>query len=280
MAESATTPCIQKLEEDVVNKIAAGEVIHRPASALKEMLENSLDAGATQITVTAKQGGLKMLTIQDNGHGIRLEDMPIVCERFTTSKLRQYEDLQDISTFGFRGEALASITHVAKVTITTMTDGAECAYKAQYTAGKIVNADKKSEEPGKPKPCAGTRGTIICVEDLFYNVQARRKALKSPSDEWQRIVEVVSRYAVNNPHCSMNCKKAEANTSDVHTPKASTHTRNIGLLFGQAVSRELLEVSCDKLQDKDLAYKCLPQPLCLTPAPVPHPGPKASPLWY
>uniref|UniRef100_A0A3Q4HE09 MutL homolog 1, colon cancer, nonpolyposis type 2 (E. coli) n=1 Tax=Neolamprologus brichardi TaxID=32507 RepID=A0A3Q4HE09_NEOBR len=141
---------IRRLDETVVNRIAAGEVIQRPANAK--------------------------------------EDMEIVCERFTTSKLQTFEDLSSIATYGFRGEALASISHVAHVTITTKTADAKCAYRANYSDGKLK---------GPPKPCAGNQGTQILVEDLFYNVSTRRKALKSPSDEYSRIVEVVGRCGYN-----------------------------------------------------------------------------------
>lgn len=229
-----TAGIIRKLDEVVVNRIAAGEVIQRPANALKEMIENSLDAKSTSIQVTVKQGGLKLLQIQDNGTGIRKEDMDIVCERFTTSKLQKFEDLNSIATYGFRGEALASISHVAHVTITTRTADSKCAYKGMYTDGKL-------KEP--VKPCAGNVGTQITVEDLFYNISTRRKALKSASEEHAKIVDVVSRYAVHNSDVGFTVKKHGDSTADVRTPVNSTPIDNIRTIFGPSIAKELLEIT-------------------------------------
>ncbi|KAL6101343.1 mlh1 [Pungitius sinensis] len=234
---------IRRLDETVVNRIAAGEVIQRPANAVKEMIENCLDAKSTNIQVTVRDGGLKLLQIQDNGTGIRREDMDIVCERFTTSKLQTFEDLSAIATYGFRGEALASVSHVAHVTITTKTADAKCAHRASYSDGKLK---------GPPKPCAGNQGTQILVEDLFYNVSTRRKALKSPSDEYSRIVEVVSRYAIHNSGKSFSVKKQGETVADLRSLPNASVVDNIRGVFGNAVSRELIEVGCE---DQKLAYK-------------------------
>ncbi|KAK1173485.1 DNA mismatch repair protein Mlh1-like [Acipenser oxyrinchus oxyrinchus] len=233
---------IRRLDDTVVNRIAAGEVIQRPANAIKEMIENCLDAKSTSIHVTVKDGGLKLIQIQDNGTGIRKEDMEIVCERFTTSKLQKFEDLTAISTYGFRGEALASVSHVAHVTITTKTADGKCAYRASYCDGKLK---------APPKPCAGNQGTQITVEDLFYNVSTRRKALKSASEEYAKIVEIVSRYAIHNSGKSFAVKKHGETVADVRTlPNAST-VDNIRAIFGNAVCRELIEVGCE---DPNLAF--------------------------
>lgn len=243
LLKMAAVPTIKKLDEAVVNRIAAGEVIQRPANALKEMIENSLDAKASSITVTVKSGGLKLLQIQDNGCGIRKEDMGIVCERFTTSKLSKFEDLSSIATYGFRGEALASISHVAHVTITTRTGESNCAFKASYSDGKLVPA-----RPGlspDPKPCAGNKGTQITVEDLFYNVSTRRKALKSSGEEFAKIADVVSKYAIHNSGVAFTLKKQGENMADVRTTTGASILDNIRTIYGASVARELLEVSCD-----------------------------------
>ncbi|XP_067277765.1 DNA mismatch repair protein Mlh1 [Pseudorasbora parva] len=234
---------IRRLDETVVNRIAAGEIIQRPANAIKEMMENCLDAKATNIQITVKEGGLKVILIQDNGTGIRKDDMEIVCERFTTSKLQSFEDLASIATYGFRGEALASISHVAHVTITTKTADAKCAYRANYCDGKLKSP---------PKPCAGNQGTVISVQDLFYNVSTRRKALKSPSEEYSRIIEVVSRYAIHNSGKSFAVKKEGEKVADVKTLLNASVLDNIRVVFGVAVSRELIEVECE---DQKLAFK-------------------------
>ncbi|KAG2181878.1 hypothetical protein INT44_008694 [Umbelopsis vinacea] len=243
MTEPATVPSIRRLDQTVVNRIAAGEIIHRPANALKELIENSIDAGSTNIQILIKDGGLKLLQIQDNGCGIRREDMEIVCERFTTSKLKSFDDLGSIATYGFRGEALASISHVAHVTITTKTVDSQCAFRASYSDGKLV--PQKPGMSNEPKPTAGNKGTQITVEDLFYNVPSRRKALKNPSDEYSRILDVVTRYAIHNSGISFSCKKQGVNMADVNTATNNSITDNIRLLYGSAVASELISVERD-----------------------------------
>ncbi|KAI8374834.1 DNA mismatch repair protein Mlh1 [Blakeslea trispora] len=235
-----------------INRIAAGEVIQRPANALKELIENSLDAGSTQIQILIKDGGLKLLQIQDNGHGIRKEDMHIVCERFTTSKLSKFEDLMNISTYGFRGEALASISHVAHVTITTKIAESPCAYRALYSDGKLVPA--RPGTSAEPKACAGNNGTQITAEDLFYNVPTRRKALKSPSDEYNRILDIVSRYAVHNAGISFTCRKQGATMADVQTATGASVVDTIRQLYGGSIASELLPVE-QSLETLDVAVK-------------------------
>ena len=137
---------IAKLDESVVNKIAAGEVIQRPHNALKEILENAIDAGADRITVVVRDGGNRSIQVQDNGSGIHKEDLALLCERHATSKLTDFEDLRNMQTLGFRGEALCSISYVAHLTVTTMTEGDTHATKTVYRNSTIEDG---------PKACAG-----------------------------------------------------------------------------------------------------------------------------
>ncbi|KAJ2721073.1 DNA mismatch repair protein [Coemansia sp. Benny D115] len=240
---------IQKLDESVINRIAAGEIINRPSNALKELIENSLDAGATSISINVKDGGLKLLQIQDNGHGIRTEDLHLVCERFTTSKLKIYEDLSTIQTYGFRGEALASISHVSHLSITTKKADSECAYRASYSDGKLVPA--KPGGSSDPEPCAGNNGTIISAEDLFYNIPSRKNALKNTRDEYNRIVDVASRYAIHNSKVAFSCRKMGAPKADLVTQQGASTLANIRQVFGGKVASSLTEIA---YENKDLDF--------------------------
>ncbi|GAA5859786.1 hypothetical protein JCM5353_006355 [Sporobolomyces roseus] len=236
---------IAKLPEAVVNRIAAGEIIQRPANALKELIENSLDAGSTSIRVSVKEGGIKLLQIQDNGTGIRKEDLPILCERFTTSKIKEFDDLSSLGTYGFRGEALASISHVAHLTITTKTKADGCAWKAAYSDGQLVPVKSGSTDTS-PVPTAGNDGTTLVVEDLFFNTPQRLKSLQNATGEYARIVSVVLAYSIHNAGIAISCKRQNgAQTADVNTQVNATVLDNIGLSYGEAVKKELVEVKAE-----------------------------------
>ncbi|XP_040577146.1 DNA mismatch repair protein Mlh1 [Lepeophtheirus salmonis] len=234
---------ILRLDEVVVNRIAAGEVIQRPANALKEMLENSLDAKANNISVIVEKGGLELLQISDDGTGIRKEDLEIVAERFTTSKLSKFEDLSSIATYGFRGEALASISHVALLTIITKTADSNVGYKATYEDSKLVS---------QPKPTAANQGTQIIVENLFHNLASRKRALKNYSEEYNRISDVVSKYAIHNSRVSFTLKKKGDSSVTVRTVPNSSPEANIGQIYGSNIAKELIELQID---DSEFQFK-------------------------
>ncbi|RPB04249.1 putative DNA mismatch repair protein Mlh1 [Choiromyces venosus 120613-1] len=238
---------IKPLDQVVVNKIAAGEIIVAPVHALKELIENSVDAGSTSIDVLVKDGGLKLLQISDNGHGIDENDLPILCERFTTSKLQSFEDLQSIGTYGFRGEALASISHIAHLTITTRTASSPTGLRAMYSDSKLIIP--KPGQPANPKPVHRNKGTQITVEDLFYNVPSRRRAFRSPSEEYTKILDLVGRYAVHCGGVAFSCKKFGDADVGVSTTAGATITDRTRRIHGNAVANELLpfEVSDDYL---------------------------------
>ncbi|KLU93229.1 DNA mismatch repair protein mutL, partial [Magnaporthiopsis poae ATCC 64411] len=230
---------IKALHQDVVNKIAAGEIIVAPVHALKELIENAVDAGSTALEVLCRDGGLKLLQITDNGCGIDKEDLPILCERFTTSKLQTFEDLSSIATYGFRGEALASISHIAHLTVTTKTKDSACAWRAHYDGGRLAPA-KPGQSPD-PKAVAGRQGTQITVEDLFYNVPSRRRAFRSASDEYNKIIDMVGRYAVHCRAVAFSCKKHGEATTSIAVQAAASVTDRIRQIHGSAVANELLD---------------------------------------
>ncbi|KAF7040494.1 hypothetical protein CFC21_050388 [Triticum aestivum] len=243
---SGGPPRIRRLEESVVNRIAAGEVIQRPSSAVKELVENSIDAGASTVSVTVKDGGLKLIQVSDDGHGIRCEDLPILCERHTTSKLSAYEDLQTIKSMGFRGEALASMTYVGHVTVTTITEGQLHGYRVSYRDGVMEN---------DPKPCAAVKGTQVMVENLFYNMVARRKTLENSNDDYPKIVDFISRFAVHHINVNFSCRKHGANRADVHSGSTSSRLDAIRNVYGASVVRDLMEIQVSDENAVDEIFK-------------------------
>ncbi len=180
---------IRILPEAVANKIAAGEVVERPASVVKELVENALDAGARSVRVEAEAGGRRMIRISDDGHGMSHDDALLAFERHATSKLRTAEDLLSIATLGFRGEALPSIAAVARLLLETRTEEEAEGTRVEFAGGKLVGV----------KPAGLPAGTTVSVADLFYCVPARRKFLKSDTTELGHIASLVTHYALANP---------------------------------------------------------------------------------
>ncbi|NLH08319.1 MAG: DNA mismatch repair endonuclease MutL [Chloroflexi bacterium] len=181
---------IRVLPPEVANQIAAGEVVERPASVVKELVENALDAGAQNIAVEIKEGGKRLIRVSDDGCGIPADDVTLAFHRYATSKLTTVHDLQRISTLGFRGEALASIASVSRLTLITRAEGEPMGTRLYLEGGEVLAHDIT----GAPK------GTLLTVENLFFNVPARLKFLKSETTERGHITTLVSRYAMAYPN--------------------------------------------------------------------------------
>lgn len=179
---------IHQLSQRLANQIAAGEVVERPASIVKELLENSIDAGATRIDVDIEQGGVKIIRVRDDGGGIEYDDMPLALSRHATSKIHELDDLEAVATLGFRGEALASMASVSRLTLTSNTQDGTAGWQAQAEGQDMATA---------VLPASHQRGTTVEVRDLFFNTPARRKFLRSEKTEFQRIDDTLKRLALS-----------------------------------------------------------------------------------
>jgi DNA mismatch repair protein MutL len=205
---------IEVLSEEVASKIAAGEVVERPASVIKELIENSLDAGATRVEIEIEAGGIERLSVKDNGEGISREDLPKTIIRHATSKIRTAEDLSSVETMGFRGEALASIASVSRLTILTQTQDGQ-------GSKLIVESDQDLSHP-KISDWSGPKGTTIIMEDLFYNVPARLNFLKKSNSEAAACLEIVQNLALAHPEVSFSVKSSGKFVFDA--PAVSGHS--------------------------------------------------------
>ncbi|HOL89737.1 MAG TPA: DNA mismatch repair endonuclease MutL [Anaerohalosphaeraceae bacterium] len=233
---------IAVLDDNLVNMIAAGEVIERPASVVKELMENSIDAGARRIVVQVEQGGRDLIRVSDDGCGIAFEDLPLAFEPHATSKIRTSEDLLRISTMGFRGEALASIAAVSRlVMVSRPADSIQ--------AGRMeIDCGQKSP----PVPAAGPVGTTVEVRHLFYKLPARRKFLRSANTEMTHVVEQFTRIALAYPELEL---VLEHGGRTVYSLRAGQLlAERIGILFPSAVAEDLLEV---RRQEKAITIQAL-----------------------
>ena len=221
---------IQVLDQITIDKIAAGEVIERPASIVKELVENSIDAGATAVTVEIKDGGISFIRITDNGCGIPKEEVPLAFLRHSTSKIRCVEDLSTVASLGFRGEALSSICAIAQVELITKTKESDLGIKYVIEGGQ----EKKMEEIGAPD------GTTFLVHQIFYNTPARRKFLKTPMTEASHVNELMTRLALSHPEVSIQF--INNGQPKIHTSGNGKLKDVIYHLYGRDIANNLLEV--------------------------------------
>jgi DNA mismatch repair protein MutL len=224
---------VNRLDPHLVNKIAAGEVIERPASVVKELVENSLDAGALRVEMAIEHGGLSRITVADDGEGMSPKDLELAIQRHTTSKISTEEDLEQISTLGFRGEALASIVEISKTTITTRARGSEEALQLAVEGGEVRSLE----------PAARARGTTVEVKEIFYNTPARRKYLRSERTERFQIARTMRRFIL--AHSKVHFKLTNDNRLSIEAPPAADLRERVAAIFGPELARSLIEVQSE-----------------------------------
>src|SRR5947209_1226499 len=235
---------IHVLPEHVANKIAAGEVVERPASVVKELLENSLDAGSTRIRIQVEAGGKRLIQITDNGCGMMRDDALLAFERHATSKIKNAEDLLTVATLGFRGEALPSIASVSRLHLETRAAEEPTGTIVEINGGKIFRV----EEAGLPT------GTSITIRDLFFNTPARKKFLKSESTELSHIASLVTHYALAHP--GKHFELHSATNAILVAPPVNGFSERVYQVFGKDVLDQMIPVAAEL----PLAHVGLPQP--------------------
>ena len=223
---------INLLPEDLQNKISAGEVVERPSSVIKELLENSLDADSSQIDIVIEQGGNQLIQVRDDGKGISKNQLPLSIKRFHTSKISKLDDLFTISSLGFRGEALASIASVAQLSIIS-SEGSNEGAELSITNGKL----------GELIPAANINGTQVTIRDLFYNTPARRKFLKSPRTEGRKIIEMVRRFGLSRPNIGFSLIVDGKKVIDLFPEELEDR---IGSLFDNTYKTNLIPIQISK----------------------------------
>jgi DNA mismatch repair protein MutL len=221
---------IKILPDEVASQIAAGEVVERPASVVKELLENAIDARANHILITIEGAGQRLIEVSDDGVGISANDLPLAMARHATSKLSTAEDLFRIKTLGFRGEALASIGSVSRMIIISRPKDAEMGLRLQVDGG----------HSGSPQPVGAPGGTVVRVEDLFFNVPARRKFLKTDRTERRQIDTLVTRYALAYPHISFQLR--QENRQSIRTSGNGDRREVLASLYGFETAKQMIEV--------------------------------------
>jgi len=226
--EPESAPRVRLLPDELVDQIAAGEVVERPASVVKELVENALDAGATRIRVEVRDGGIAWIAVTDDGHGMAPEDARLALQRHATSKLRSAEDLQRIRSFGFRGEALPAIASVSQLRLRTRARGAEEAFELRVAGGELLEA----------RAAAGAPGTRVEVAELFAQVPARRKFLKAPQTEWSHVADWLARAALVRPSLHLDLRRDER--APLVWPAASDPLDRVAAVLGEEEAAALV----------------------------------------